>query len=434
MSIDILRHEIDLLNWCDVKTLVWRDLDKLSKEELFFLNKFISSGYSLSLSEIEEIEKEFLDNWYCLDEEVILLLVVSISWYYLDNNFHSKLDVFFSSLWLSIDEIVIKIEKLRDKYRNTDKFCYVSKNIKWFLHYYYLSKKEEFLSHDEVDEVEQLSIHRVEAAITELDELLDYKDDDYYFYYFNTLVSYANYDILFIGENNVKHKYFEAVQKHIDKFSIDYIQSFSTISQLVFLNNISFLKTELIGIENYLSIVNDISKQNIDWLYSFTRFYSGLDISYNWYTFRHWSNDISLFWLYRLQKTNEDNRTYSKKISILTVLSETCPIKTIKKNADCLLKFLTKKTIPKFVENEPIIRKNTEKYKKDLYYSLYYDVSKSNWFNADYILNRIKNFIIQYLWLDVNVHNIGFTIYVSFDLNNSIDIPFVKNIDNYKNS
>jgi len=395
---------------------------------------------------MKKYEKFIFEKSMELSDDVILLLIVILIWFYIDNNFHSELDNLFKqlvsidninfeskkSVFENLDQIRTKVWLLKTKYRGTDKYCFIAKSVEWFFHYYFLVKKQHLLKEWKILEVERISRNRVMLAISELDYILNYNEDDYYFYYLNTLISYINYDLLFVNNEILKKEYYAAIQKHIDKLSLEKIKKFSKLSKVVFLNNILFLRDHLTNITQYYSLIDLVSDEWINWLAWFTNFYSGVDTNLSrGDIIKHTSNNVSLYYFFSGQDKLTDNLSFINRISALEALMESCPIKTIRRNAELLFKFYTQKYKNLFVNLEVDIRKNVEKYKTDLFFNLYNTVERSYGFDQKLIENVLKSFIIQYLWLDVNNPNLKFTIYVSDDVHKYLDISFIKPLSEY---
>ena len=409
----------------------------LSLEDIKFFDDILKNNHQLSLSGIRNYKRLLLDD-LTLDEDMFFMIFLVISFYYINNNFYSELNNFLSTIcWkntficdkldgdIFYNNFIKQILKFKERYKWTDKYCFISRISEWFLYYLSLQEKQKYIISWGIENIRNQTESKLILTIEELKELLNYREDEYYFYNLNNLISYTNYELLFIEDDILKDKYFSLIQNHIDLIDIEKISSIEDSSKLLFISNIYFLKSKLKDIDRF-----DILKDNlngIDGLYSFSIFYSWLELSHFTGDFYYFTNDIYLSKLLELENSNlQDDEKFIEKKAILNVLASSCPIKTIRENANCLSEYIILKDVNKLAKNYNSIMLRTHLYYENLYIWLIDKIKKSMGFEQSLLLNKLKNFIIQYLWLEVNIFNLELDVYTDFKLNKNIDISFIK--------
>ena len=388
------------------------DIESLSLNDMEEISSFISLWYTKSVEYIDNVRNKIIESWWLeiKDNDIMFLLILSIITYYLDNNFNSKLLSFFDELQISsLENINSKIKDLLERYKQDSKYFFIANNCQGFLSFYNYTKKKDFLNEGKLEELEQDNDKLFENNIKELDFIIDSKRYDYWFNYFNTLVSYTNYNLLYLENSELLEKYITVLNKLIE-INPD-LSKFKLSAKIVYINNIIILY-RLTWNERYLDYTNLIiekyinKNEKLNWLLEFSK-------NYSWYDFinKKLLSNLS-FW--NLLEYNID----IDKFALSQVISKNAIIWNIRNNIWNYHEYIKQKIWEKqiFEDFWDIA------YKITLLQDINYQNTKENlknivWFNFKEIDDILKSIFIEYLLLDINKVNLDYNIILPFKLN-----------------
>jgi len=371
--------------------------------------------------EIDNIKDKLLDQCLKFDNEIILLIISSIFAYYLDNNFNDRLSKILWDLRIwSIDNFISMINKLKEKYKWKNYYWFISKSTYWLLYSLQLEKKKTLLKEKDINNFDDSINEDINYVLSELEDLL-WKNNDYnfYFQYFNTLLSYTNYNLIFMQkDSDLLKKYINIISLHLETIWND-ISSYNLSAKIVFLNNITLLNKLWLKIENNYNLWN-IDIQELNWLSLFSKNYSGLNIEnlikdkwQNILKYQFNNNSFSTFF----NKNIDDIR---KIILSITFLKHS-PIRLVKEISLMYFEYIKQEKTSLVLDNYGEIEKQKNILDDEEYYNFYNTIKNSVWFDNKFIDKKIKLFLIQYLWLNVNEKNLEYKILIDFSLSKRLN-------------
>jgi len=419
---DIIFDEMDNVLWwtCCLKK---KKISEFSEEDMQNINNIMAWWYKEWLNQIDIVKDKILSTWWFdMENEVMTMLIVSIISYYLNNNFYDRLDLFLKELKLvNLDLLVNIVNSLVSKYENTDKYCFIVNHCQWILFYNDMSKKEDFIDNWWLEAVNINVKLKISSVINELKNLENYIWIAYWFNYFNTLVSYANYELVFLDkDNDLLKEYIDILLNFVLFIDID-LDSYSDAVKTTYLNNLSvlyqfswnnFVKQKIKNIED------TFLKKERNWLKTFSKFYWWLDTDSGY-------NSVSYIWLI----LEEDKVS---KLTLSYILSKYSPIITIK-NVTWIYYSYYKEINKKNIDNlEDEIYSKINSLQDIIFYDLMNRVENIVGFDYELINYFIKVFLIQYLWLNVNETNLSYKIEINKELNKRIKLVWFNEDDKKK--
>ena len=432
MSIENSKNDCDIgsdkipnsLWFCCLKK---KKISEFSEKDMQNINNIIAWWYKEWVYKIDLIKDQILSTWWFdMENEVMTMVIVSIISYYLNNNFYDKVELFLKELKLvNLDLLVKIINDLILKYKDTNKYCFISNHCQGILFYQNLFQKEKFINDGWLETVNIDAKLKLKNVIDELSNLKNKIWDPYWFNYFNTLVSYTNYELIFVNkEDKLFKNYIDVLLKFISSFDIN-LNEYSDVVKTVYVNNLSVLYklswNETIK-ENIDYIKKTYLTKETDWLKTFSKFYGWFDVDW-------WCDDISYIGL-----VLEEN--YISKYSLSYILSELSPVFSVKKITWLFYNYYDKLHKEIFSKQQEEIYLKINSLQDVIFHDLMDRLENIVWFNYGLIDYFIKVFLIQYLWLNVNEVNIAYKIDINKTLNKRISLEgFNKdNSMNYKST
>ena len=408
-------------NIWDLDSIVWKDISELTSKQIEDINSIITFWYSKKIDDIEDILSKTFSESLNIKQETLFIVLISIAWYYLDNNFHSKLDELLWEFRLDLDEIYETAINLKKKYKNTDKYCFIAKNMEWFIFYYNNKRKKDFIDSDNLGSVEKISEEKIKLAIDELKTTKElFKEDRYYFNYLNTIISYTNYELFFISDEKLKQEYVSLVKDILSSYNIESIANEDFMAKIVFLANILLFNVDFDNEKFILSL------WDLDGFHSFLKFYSwkDIDIKFNYVYIKDFTASLKYI---LVSEILDREKKIENIVPILETLSFYSSINSIKIFSSNLLYFILKKEKLDYLTLSRGIYQKIWGYVNDIYFSLYDSVIKQDGFNIRLSINVIKNLMVQFLFREYNIPNIDFVIYIDSKISKFLDIPYLKN-------
>ena len=404
-----------------------KKISEFSEDDMLNINNVMAWWYKEWVQKIDLIEKKILLTWWFdMNNEVMTMVIVSIISYYLNNNFYDRVNEFLKDLRLiKLDLLVNIVNTLINKYKNSDKYCFIANHCQWILFYSEMSQKKELIDNWWIEAIEINVQLKLKNVINELPNLENKVWDPYWFNYFNTLVSYTNYELVFLNKNdNLLKEYINILLNFVLSADIN-INLYSNVLKTVYVNNLSVLY-KLSWNKVIEQKINDIENTYLNkeknGLKTFSKFYGWLDIDW-------WNNNISYVWLI----LEEDKIS---KYSLSYVLSEYSPVITIKNFTKIFHSYYKQLCKEELFESEENIYLKINSLQDVMFYDLMDRLNHIVWFNYELVDYFIKVILIQYLWLNVNEVNISYKFELNDKLNKNIKLIWFnkKNDMNYQSN
>jgi len=404
---------IDPLSWLyDLKI---KKISNFSEKDMQNINNIMLGWYKEWVNNIDLIKDKILSTWWFdMENEVMIMLIVSIISYYLNNNFYDKVNLFLKNLKLvKLDLLVNIVQNLISKYKNTDKYYFIKNHCQWILFYTGMFQKNNLIEDWWLEAINIDVKLKLNNVITELDDLKQRMWEPYWFNYFNTLVSYTNYGLVFLDTND------ELVKKYI-KVLLDFVLSidvdlslFSNTVKTVYVNNLSILYklSWNILIKQKIEEINNIYlSEEKNWLRTFSKFYWWLDIDKA-------DNNVSYVWLIL-----ENDKV--SKLALSFILSKYSPVLTIKNMTWLFYSYYKNKYWKELSNVKEEIYQKINSLHDLVFHDLMSRLKNMTWFNYELIDYFIKVFLIQYLWLNVNETNLSYKINLDHNFNDKINLKW----------
>ena len=427
MSIENIKNDCNVGSDKISNSLWWlcclkkKKISEFSEKDMQNINNIMAWWYKEWVYKIDLIKNKILSTWWFdMENEVMTMVIVSIISYYLNNNFYDKVDIFLKDLRLiKLDLLVNIVNTFISKYRNTDKYCFISNHCQWILFYYEMDQKKEFIDNWWLDAININSKLKLKNVMNELIDLKNKIWDPYWFNYFNTLVSYTNYELVFLdNDDNLVKEYINTLLDFVLSIEID-LNEYSDVVKTVYVNNLSILyelSWNVLVEQKIKDIENVYLSKEKNWLKTFSKFYGWLDTDYG-------DNSVSYIWL--ILENNEVS-----KISLSYILSKYSPVITIKNFTYIYYsycKILYKEELSGLEED---IYLKINSLQDVIFYDLMNRLNHIVWFNYELIDYFIKVILIQYLWLNVNEANISYKFELNDKLNKRIELIWFNKSNN----
>ena len=392
-----------------------KEISDFSWDDMLKINSFIAEWYKKWVGDIDKIKDSLLKTWWFdITNETLTIIIASVILYYLNNNFYNKLEDLLVELGIwNLDVIINILNNLLNKYQNTDKYFFINNHCQWIFFYKNLKDKEKLLNN--TNWIKTISESSIQNTIIEIKKINS--DSPYWFNYFNTLVSYTNYELAFVNNNSkIVKEYIKVLLEFINNLDID-ISSENSVVKIVYINNL-YILYNLSKDKKILEQINNFRKDFVDYKFNRLKTFS----SFYW-------------WIYNIWKKETSNISFSglcvlddniEKIALSYVLAHNAPIITIKNVSSVLYEYLKNKEQDLFYNNNGLFYSEINSIQDNIFFDLLDNIDNIKWFDYNLIDYLVKTFLIEYLWLNVNGTNLNYKIYWKEKINKRIIFNWTK--------